>query len=67
GIVYATDVIALPEIEGIALPANTDVAITYPIAVLTDSPNPDLARTFFDFVLSAPGQALLADAGFIAP
>ena len=67
GIVYATDVIASPEIEGIALPANTDVAITYPIAVLTDSPNPDLARTFFDFVLSAPGQALLADAGFIAP
>lgn len=67
GIVYATDVIASPEIEGIALPANIDVAITYPIAVLTDSPNPDLARTFFDFVLSARGQALLADAGFIAP
>lgn len=67
GIVYATDIDSSDQIEGIALPAAVDVPIEYPIAVLAESPNPEGARAFVDFVLSAQGQTILAAHGFGSP
>ena len=67
GIVYATDVAASARTEGIALPETVDVAIDYPIAVLSESPNPGGASAFVDFVVSTNGQRILAAHGFGSP
>ena len=39
----------------------------YPIAALSEAPNPDAAAAFVAFVLSDEGQRILGDAGFRAP
>lgn len=68
GLVYATDVAANPDrLEGITLAGAADVVGHYPIAVVAGSPHADAAQAFIDLVLSEKGQALLADAGFLAP
>lgn len=67
GLVYATDVVGRADVEAV-VPAGADAVVNrYPIAALTDAPNPSAAAAFVDFVLSAGGQAILADAGFRAP
>lgn len=69
GIVYSTDL--TPDIRGkvrvVAIPDELNVIATYPIAVIADSTNPALAQAFVDFVLSAEGQAILAQYGFLPP
>jgi len=68
GIVYRTDVASSDELEGIALPATIDVAISYPIAELhTPATDPEAASLFVEFVLSAQGQEILRSFGFGAP
>ncbi len=67
-LVYATDVVAAGDaVEGIAVAEAEDAVNEYPVCVLTEAPNPEAARAFVDLVLSAEGQAALADAGFRAP
>jgi len=51
--------------DGVAHPESQDIVATYPIAVLRQSPHPDVARAFLDYVLSPPGQATLAKYGFV--
>ena len=51
----------------VALRIPSTTPITYPIAVVTQSKHADEAHAFISFVRSAKGQALLADAGFLAP
>jgi molybdate transport system substrate-binding protein len=68
GIVYSTDV---PEgnpdgVGSLDIPDELNVIAEYPIAPVVDSPNPDLARAFVDFVLSKTGQDILANYGFSA-
>jgi molybdate transport system substrate-binding protein len=72
GMIYSTDVaatngaltaIALPDDPAITAAAQTQ----YPIAVVKDAPQADLASQFIAFVLSAPGQSVLSAAGFGAP
>jgi molybdate transport system substrate-binding protein len=63
GIVYVTDVKAAA--DGVAIPDGENIVATYPIAVLKQSPRPDMARAFVDYVLSPPGQATLAKYGFL--
>ncbi len=66
GIVYVTDVIAAAgAVEGLAVP--DDVVTDYPIAVLAHAPHPRGAAAFVAFVLSEPGQSILAGYGFAAP
>jgi molybdate transport system substrate-binding protein len=69
GIVYTTD--AATDTAGkttqLAIPDALNVIAAYPIAVLKDSPNPQLAQAFVDTVLSADGQAVLTKNGFISP
>ena len=68
GIVFATDVAAAAgAVLGIDIPSAFQVEATYPIAVLASSPHPDTAADFVAFVLSPPGQAVLATHGFLAP
>lgn len=67
GLVYRTDVIAAGDaVEPIELPEAGSAVNDYPIALLTGSPNPDVATVFIAFVL-AEGQAVLSAAGFGAP
>ena len=68
GLVYVTDVRAAGErVAGVEIPADVNASTTYPIAALTGSGNAATARAFVDTVLSGPGQAVLALAGFTRP
>jgi len=68
-IVYVSDVVAVPELQRIEIPADVNVIAEYPIAPLARSANRDLADEFVDYVLSADGQATLKKWGFtpVAP
>ena len=66
GVVYRSDAIAARgKVEVLAIPPNLNVTAAYPIAVLKQAPNPELARQWVDLVKSADGQAALRDAGFM--
>jgi molybdate transport system substrate-binding protein len=64
GIVYISDSIASPELTTIEIPANFNVVARYPVATLTQAPNPGLAGDFIAYVLSSDGQAVLKKWGF---
>jgi molybdate transport system substrate-binding protein len=67
-LVYVTDVIAAgDDVEGIAVPEAFEVVNRYPIALLTDAPNPVAAQALLDFVRSAAGRKVFTDAGFGTP
>src|SRR5215218_6022051 len=67
-LVYKTDVLAAGDkVDGIEFPEAKGAINTYPIATLTKSKNPELAKAFVDYVLSSDGQAVLAEAGFAKP
>jgi molybdate transport system substrate-binding protein len=63
GVVYVTDDIASDDIEAIDI---GDVVVTtdYPIVAVSDD---EAAQAFVDFVTGPEGQAILTDAGFVAP
>jgi molybdate transport system substrate-binding protein len=68
GIVYRTDVIAAGDAaEGVDLPADLDVVASYPLVRTAEAPDRDGADAFIRFVLSADGQAILAEHGFGPP
>jgi molybdate transport system substrate-binding protein len=64
GIVYASDAVAAPELKTITIPENINVVASYPIAVLIDAPDPNLAKAFVNYVTSPNGQAILTKWGF---
>jgi molybdate transport system substrate-binding protein len=65
GLVYVTDAqSAGDEVHTVEI-ANSDQVINdYPIALLTDSENPEAAQDWIDLVLSPEGQDVLAEWGF---
>lgn len=68
GVVYGTDVRAANgKVQAVDLPEAALVTNTYPIAVLKNSAQPDLARQFVALVLSSTGQQVLTRAGFGRP
>jgi molybdate transport system substrate-binding protein len=68
GIVYVTDVIdAGDQATAVAIPADVNVVAEYPMAITSESANPDGAQAFIDFVLSDEGQSILASYGFVSP
>jgi molybdate transport system substrate-binding protein len=68
GVVYVTDVLAAGgKVRGITIPANVNASTSYPIATLTASKNPQLAKAFVDYVLSPDGATVLTEAGFEKP
>jgi molybdate transport system substrate-binding protein len=68
GIVYVTDVTAGGDkVEGVDIPENQNVLATYPIATVKASKAPEPAQAFMDLVLSADGQQVLREHGFLPP
>lgn len=63
-IVYVSDAAAAPELQQIEIPADVNVIAQYPIAVLSASPNSELANEFISYVLSPDGQTILKKWGF---
>lgn len=67
-IVYVTDAKAAGStVEPVDIPEAQNVVASYPIAVIKASQNSLAAQAFEDYVLGAQGQAVLQDAGFLAP
>jgi molybdate transport system substrate-binding protein len=66
GVVYTSDV--TPDIADrviqIAIPDAYNVTASYPIAPLSDAPNPAGAAAFVDYVMGGEGQAILGRWGF---
>ena len=68
GIVYVTDITAGgAKVEGVDIPREQSVLATYPIATVKASRAPDEAQAFMDLVLSAEGQQVLKQYGFLPP
>jgi molybdate transport system substrate-binding protein len=68
GLVYVTDVAAAKgAVQGVSFPEAAEATTNYPIAVLKDAPQPELARQFTDLVTGEVGQEELRAAGFGAP
>ncbi|MGH8924654.1 MAG: molybdate ABC transporter substrate-binding protein [Acidimicrobiia bacterium] len=67
GITYVTDVLSSGAVEGIEIPLEFNVVAEYPIAVVTNAPNPRGAQAFVEFVLSEGGRAILQSYGFESP
>ncbi len=62
GIVYVSDVTSdvMDKVEKADIPDELNVIATYPIAVIKDSKNMQVAQTFMDFVLSEAGQNIMS-------
>ena len=67
GFVYATDAAIQKDKVKAAFTVPTETPISYPIAAVAGSPNPDAARKFVAFVLSPAAQTILARYGFGKP
>ena len=68
GIGYVTDAkAAAASAEGIDIPDAQNVIAEYPMAVLKQSANSNLAYAWLDFILGPESQAVLAKYGFAAP
>ena len=66
-IVYRTDAGVAKNVREILVPDALNVVGTYPIATLTSSAQPDLARAFVVLVRSTKGQSILKKYGFGTP
>lgn len=67
GLVYATDVASEALVAGVEVPDEHNVLVSYPIALISATRNPDAAMGFLEFVLSGEGRAILSSHGFSAP
>lgn len=68
GIVYVTDAAGVAEqVDTVEIPEADNITASYPIAVVKASANSATATAFEEYVLSDKGQAVLRDAGFLAP
>jgi molybdate transport system substrate-binding protein len=65
GFVYASDAVGMPELVRIELPEEHNPLAEYPLAVLRASPKSSAANDFIAFVLSASGQRILENHGFL--
>lgn len=68
GIVYETDATSVAgKVTRVEIPEDVNVTAQYPIAVIKESQNADVAKAFVRFVLAKQGQAVLSNFGFLAP
>jgi molybdate transport system substrate-binding protein len=67
GIVYSSDISpeAAEDVAKIEIPDHLNVIASYPIAIVADSRNPDLAQAFIEMILSPEGQQILSSYGFL--
>jgi molybdate transport system substrate-binding protein len=66
GVVYSTDVTpkVAPDVHALEVPDAFNVIAQYPIAVVKDARETELAKAFVEYVLSTDGQAALKRYGF---
>ena len=68
GLVYVTDAFgAGDKVTAVKFAESAGAVNTYPIAVLKDTPQADLATKFVDLVIGEAGQKVLSQAGFAKP
>jgi len=67
GLVYATDVASDALVKGVGVPEEHNVVVSYPIAAISTSANPEAATGFLEFALSGAGRAILSNHGFSIP
>jgi molybdate transport system substrate-binding protein len=68
GLVYVSDASSAGDSVLAFAFREAELAVNrYPVAVLTEAPNPVAAQAFVDLVLSEDGRQVLADAGFDQP
>ena len=67
GFVYATDAGIMKDKVKVVATISTETPVTYPVAAVAGSPNPDAAKKFLDFLAAAPAQTVLARYGFGKP
>jgi molybdate transport system substrate-binding protein len=68
GLVYVTDVSAAKgSVQGVNFPEADQATTNYPITVLTDAPQAQVAQQFVDLVTGDAGRQALEAAGFGAP
>ncbi|WP_420753002.1 molybdate ABC transporter substrate-binding protein [Rhodococcus sp. O3] len=68
GLVYVTDAAAAGDkVTAVPFPESADAVNTYPIALLEESQNPQLASKFLEFVIGDEARTVFAEAGFGAP
>jgi molybdate transport system substrate-binding protein len=68
GIVYVTDAEASGDKVGtVEIPEADNVVASYPIAVIEATQNQAVGEALQGYVLGSEGQAVLQDAGFLAP
>jgi molybdate transport system substrate-binding protein len=68
GIVFVTDaLIAGDTVEEVDIPEDQNAVAQYPIGVVDDAANPELAQAFVGYVTSDESQAVLEEYGFLAP
>lgn len=68
GLVYATDALAArSEVTTLPIPGADEALATYPIAVVDQADEPELAAAWVKLVLSGEGQEVLSRAGFLPP
>lgn len=67
-LVYRTDAAAEGDaLEVIEVPETDLVVNDYPVAALSDAPNPRAADAVVEAITGEPGQSILSTAGFISP
>ncbi len=67
-LVYLTDAAAERDaVETIDVPQAAEVVNDYPVALLTDAPNPEAAQVVVAAIIGEPGQRILGAAGFLGP
>jgi len=65
GLVYVTDVAAAGDgVQGVSFPEANQATSNYPITVLKNAPQAQLAQQFVDLVTGSDGQQALKEAGF---
>jgi molybdate transport system substrate-binding protein len=68
GLVYVTDVKSTDgKVQGVDFPEAAKAINNYPIAVLKDAPQPDLATKWVELVRGDQGKQVLQQAGFGTP
>jgi molybdate transport system substrate-binding protein len=68
GLVYVTDVNSADDkVKGIAFPESAEAINSYPITVLEDAPQAELAEEFVELVRGDTGKAELEKVGFVVP
>jgi molybdate transport system substrate-binding protein len=67
GFVFATDAAIDKDKVKVIMTVPTTTPVTYPMAVISSSKHQAQAQSFQAYVLSAEGQATLAQFGFLKP